>query len=242
MLGWKLFSHSVRMVLVNWPHALKISVPLILCNVAAFLLAGQAILSGIDVANPGEGAGGLLLALPLILIGSLWTIVAWHRFILLEEYPKTIPPLRFGRILSYFGTSFVLGLLIGLLLMIGLGVGALIAGVAPILFVILTFVMTILGIWVFYRLSPVLPASAIEKPTTMREAWESTGAMSGATLIAAALTFVLSFVLAFASELLAVAIPATALASGVASNCLLTLVGASLLTTIYGVAVEKRAL
>ena len=37
-------------------------------------------------------------------------------------------------------------------------------------------------------------------------------------------------------------IPATALAANVATSCLVTLVGASLLTTIYGVAIEKREL
>lgn len=242
MLGWKLFSHSLRMVLVNWPHAIKISIPLIASYVIAFVLAGDAAVSGFGSEDMQSISGAALLSIFLIMIGTFWTVVAWHRFVLSEEYPAILPPFRFDRILAYLFSSILIGLLIGVFGGVLIGFSALVSGGFPPLFFLLGFVAFTLMIWAFYRLSPVLPAAALGTRMTMKEAWDATGVLSFGTLIAAALSFVFSVILSLIAELLATIIPATALASGVAASCIVTLVGASLLTTIYGVAIEKRAL
>ena len=242
MLGWKLFSHSLRMVLVNWPHALKISAPLIAAYVIGFLFAGEAVFMNFDPNNPETISGMALGFFLLILIATFWTVVAWHRFVLIEEYPAVLPPFHFDRILSYIFSSILLGLLVAVLGGILIGFSALIAAAVPALFLIISFAALILMIWAFYRLSPVLPAAALGTRMTMREAWDATGVLSFETLIAAAISFGFSLLLGLAAATLAAIIPPTALASSIAVNCVVTLVGASLLTTIYGVAIEKRTL
>ncbi|WP_299349085.1 hypothetical protein [uncultured Shimia sp.] len=242
MSGWKLFVHSVRMVMVNWPHAIRVSVPLIVCYVAGFLLIGDIMVQDLEPGVPPEDLGPIFGMVLLIVIGSIWTVVAWHRFVLLEEFPNAVPTFHGGRILSYIAISLLLALVIGVLSGVLLFVGALFGQAIPALMLGVTAIAMIFGIWVFYRLSPILPATAVGSTLTFRQAWEATAPLSTTVMIAAALTFAVSFVLSIVQGALTGMVPAIGLSSAIAANCFMTLIGASLLTTIYGVSIENREL
>ncbi|GAB1378068.1 hypothetical protein [Pararhodobacter aggregans] len=248
MQGLAIFIHAVRMVLGNLGQALRIGGVALAVMVALTLSLG---------ATPEAGAAPSVAAIVLdvarIIVG-LWVVVAWHRFILLEEAPGAFLPAWNGAaIWGYFKAGFVLGLIIALLfiplmLIAGLvvfpllGAGAdaaspgLVAG-------LVAFVVTLLpAIYVFYRLSPVLPGAAIERPLTLREAWYQTGT-SGAAFITLALASLLAgwALDALIPALAQVSVPLALIWSAV-TQWLVFLVGASILTTLYGHYIEKREL
>ncbi|SLN33610.1 hypothetical protein ROG8370_01370 [Roseovarius gaetbuli] len=208
MKAWTIFTHSLKMIFGNLPQVMKITLVPALIGFA-FLIGFMAILgisanqftvleSGPGAISTGAFLGAILLLLILLMVG-LWPIVAWHRFILLAEYPKGwIPTLRFDRILSYAGHAILLGLVaFALVLPIGMimGVTASAAPVAGTVFVLL--VVLAVNVIVF-RLSPILPAAAIGRPLRMKEAWEATKGADGTLLLLLIILSVFQFILQFA--------------------------------------------
>ncbi|SFL78830.1 hypothetical protein [Shimia aestuarii] len=238
----ELFKHSLRLVVGNWQTSLRLSTPLVVIMVLGLVLVGPEFFvqepdpSGRTEVSPTSGLLQLLLA-----VSALWVAVAWHRFILLEEYPTgAVPAFHGGRMLAYFWRALLMGLTVGLgAVLIITGVWLVLFWAAPVA-VLITIFVGIGTSWAFYRLSPILPGAAIEKPLKMGQAWQATKPLSGAILATMFLFVVSIVVLVFAGALVAGVIPLLGGLVLLGINWLYIMLGISILTTIYGIAVEKR--
>lgn len=245
MAAWRIFIHSVQMIFNNLPQVVRIVlVPMGIgiAVIALFAVLGVSM-DGTDAegATGGQIAGLILLA--IVLIGlALWVIVAWHRFILLAEYPQGwVPMLRTDRMLSYIGHSLWLGLvMMGLMLPLFLVVGV-IGGLAPLIVTIVSVVVIVAANVVFFRLSTMLPAAAIGQPLTLKEAWTATEGSSVTILILVLILGAAQFALQLLLGLLLLA-PVIGAVLMVLGTVVSGLVNISVLTTLYGYYIEKRAL
>lgn len=247
-----MFVHSVRLVLNDWRNALKITGLLYLIYAVPTLLLG---LLFPPPAQPEQAMGAALSAAPaglltviLAVVAFVWIAVAWHRYILLDEIPAgQFPAFNGQRMLSYagysigigiigFALSFVLTAIIGIVTIPLLGmVGAFITGVIGLAAVLI----------VGYRLAPLLPASAIDKPLTISQAWEATNGANVPIIILAVLSAVAALVIDIPAFILAMAGPIggfLALLWTLATGWVKMLVGVSILTTLYGHYVERRSI
>ncbi|MGR3623183.1 hypothetical protein [Pseudophaeobacter sp.] len=239
-MGWKIFSHSVFLLNHNLKDALRISSPLIVAMVLNLVLGGAMAIDNLEIGQSPNTGANLLLQL-LTGIAGLWVAVAWHRFVLLEEHGGSLPNFHGARMLSYFFVILLMTVVLAV-------VGAVAGGVAGMLFGSFTplFLVVLLGIavsamWIFYRLSPLLPAAALGKSMGVKQAWEATSRISGAVLAAALLLIFFSLLSGAAAAL--VMFQVSVLIGVVMIGVLqwaYTMVGISILTTIYGIAIEGR--
>ena len=150
----------------DWRNALRISGILYLVYavptlVLTLLFPVPTQPADLAAAGGGVAATGLITGI-LYLVAFLWLAVAWHRYILLDEMPTgLLPEFNGSRMLSYFGYSLLIGLvLIGLAIVMGIItgiVGAVIGQLAIVIVLVFYFLMLIAS----YRLSPMLPAAAV---------------------------------------------------------------------------------
>ncbi|CUH86526.1 hypothetical protein PH5382_00439 [Phaeobacter sp. CECT 5382] len=240
MTGWKIFSHSVFLLNHNLKDAIRISSPLIVTMILSLVIGGAIT---VDNLESGATANEPLSVLLQILTGvaGLWVAVAWHRFVLLEEHGGSLPTFHGRRMLSYF---FVILLLTVMLALVAGGAGALagiVFGVATPLFAVAVFVVLVAVLWAFYRLSPMLPAAALGRPLGPAQAWAETTELSGAILVTGLSLIVVSLFCAAVAALIMfqVSILIGVILFGVLQWAY-TMVGISILTTIYGIAIEGR--
>ncbi|PIE12812.1 MAG: hypothetical protein CSA68_12345 [Rhodobacterales bacterium] len=235
------------MVFNNLTAAFRISLLLYLVQVAvgvyfshnygAVLVAMQMSASmGVPMAAPD----GFWLALGLMIlvntVTGLWIAISWHRYILLQENDGgVIPAFHGGALLSYFGKSLGLGVLLGLAyVLIGLALGQFF-GIA----LVQLGVFAVL-IYVFYRLALVLPAVAIGQSMSLSQSWEKTAEASG--VIAQLSLIAIGFIVLTQIPQMLDSAP-TSVISMIYSYVLgwiIMMVASSVLTTLYGVYVEGR--
>lgn len=256
MQGVSIFLHAVMMVLNNIGTALRISGVLMLAQFALTIALGaQANYVVADMgADPGatlpsvEGFAGFVVVFITQMLIALWIVVAWHRFILREEAPSGyFPALNTGAMVSYAIASIIAFLVVLPVIIVMSILGALVAspflipGGAVFVGVFLLFIIVALpAIYVFYRISPILPSAALQERLPLREAWYATGT-SGASFIVMAVVSGLAWWIA--------GLPGQMLGNSFAGfvwsfalQWLVMLIGASIVTTIYGHYVEKRPL
>ncbi len=263
MLGLKIFLHAVRMVLGNLGAAIRISLPILAVWPAAsayeFIKFGS--IAGLNEWAAGIEASGSLAApagfWPVIIvfmvfgiIAFLWTATAWHRFILLEEYPGAMGA-RFnaGAVGRYFAAGLLVTFIV-ILIAIALGfiagfLGAILtrAGVNRTLVVaIITIVLYVPLLIIAYRLSLILPSSALGPRIAIGEAWSATANASGTVLILAIVSVAVSALLNWLTAMLLVAAPVAGFVLQLIVQWGLVMVGVSILTTIYGLFIQKRSL
>lgn len=247
VIGWKLFIHSVNMVLHNIPQLLRIFlVPALIALAIAYLAIGG--LLG-DVGLQARGFDGDMffsvlwrivgLWLVIGLIGA-WTVVAWHRYVLLEEYPQGwIPALHkaemgnyilgliklfligilFYSVLAFIGPAFVQSLgMVGLYLLLAAG--------------------GLIAIFMF-RFALVLPAAALGKPIGVSESSALTTGAFGTLFVLGVCLFGLQLVAELILFLVADAV-LIAMVLDIAFSVVLAVLNISALTTLYGYYVEKR--
>src|SRR5258708_3920572 len=133
-----------------------------------------AILIGAEIVAWLVGGGGwfgMILALLVqaggfAVFGTVF-IVRWHRFILLgETTPESLFP-------PGWGTFFLTAVKIGLLAFVGVLVLVLIAAVPPHFLTVLIAIAGYIALaFAAARLSLVFPAAAIERPISLRQAWD----------------------------------------------------------------------
>jgi hypothetical protein len=254
MFGIDIFIHAVRMVLNNLPAAIRLSGALMAVQlIVAWVFAGGHVALGSDVGmlvNTGRVSGfGAFVVFVVSFVASLWIAVAWHRFILLEEAPGGVVPPFNG---AAFGSYFVAGLIFAAILIAVAIPVSLLAGVLlfplmmagsgqPGFFGALLFgaLVYLPMAYVGYRISPILPSAAVGARMALKDAWYATGT-SGAAFVVLTLVSVLASVIIQA--------PGGWLGWPLGPIWLFlvqwatVLVGASILTTIYGHYVEKRPL
>lgn len=253
MKGLRIFTHSVKLVFGNFGMALRISGVLYLGGGLLMFLAvvvGYVRLEQAGLAGKGAPWGWLILGVAIFSFCFLWIAVTWHRYILLNEVPTGLVP-RFngGAILAYFGRGLLVSIAV---LLTGLVVGfagVVCTGIATHLFPAGAgmLVMIVPGVLFFtvillvaYRLAPMLPAAALRADLPMAEAWRRTSGNWGSLLILALVSALFNVVLEIPQRFL---LPNMAGAVwSVLTVWVETMVGVSILTTLYGHFVEGREL
>jgi hypothetical protein len=252
MTGWKIFSHSARMVSDNLIDAFRISFLLYIVQVAINVwfngkFGDYLIALHTDPALPAPQGFWMAWSVTMVVvtISGFWIAVGWHRFVLVQEVPGTVlPPLHGNLVVSYLVSSIAIGILIALVA----GVGVLVLGFAFSTIAggagALLAIITVVGysVYLFYRWGLVLPSAALGKPMKMKESWDNTVLASGViwqlAVIAVGMT-----ALVMAPGLLNV--DPFSLVNEVYTyvlNWILMMVGISVLTTLYGVYFEGRDL
>ncbi|SFB05138.1 hypothetical protein SAMN05421688_2567 [Poseidonocella pacifica] len=255
--AFAIFKHGLRMLLRNLGPAFRISLPLVVVSLVAGLY-GQTLDQG---PGPHPEANTLtiwsiLLIIPYV-IATLWTGVAWHRFVLLEETQTGfLPPFDGGRILSYFLKSLQVWIV---------GVGATIAAVIAItLFTALIasgggfgifdldrfgpgaialFVIAMFGVfWAMQRFLLVLPAAAVGHPFGLRDSWNVTRPYIFTILGVLVLQCLLSILLSAIVIGFILVAPALGFLQSAILEWFNTMFILSLITTFYGICVEERDL
>lgn len=245
MKGYQIFLHSVKQVFGNFGAAVRISGLLFLAQVFATLFFGRAaMMSGMQGAMTMP-RGGMLLLFIVTLITSLWIAVAWHRFILRVEEPKAIVPAFHGqRMLAYLGYSLLLMIVVAIpAVALGALGGAIVSAGGQNLLTSLAAMLIVLVpvLLISLRLCPVLPAAALGEPLGLRGAWDATRGATVDFLVLAVVASVASFVVDLPMFLFMGFMP-LAMGWALAAAWIKMLVGASILTTVYGHYVERRPL
>ena len=272
-MAFAMMSHAVRMLWANLGNAARVSVlPLLLMYVFIFVvltfyvmtdetivafLEGYAELGGLDPSNPPpeitapELPG---LTAMMVVIGFLfmfivmafmaWIAIAWHRFILLEEYPEGwLPSFRWDDIVEYVWKLILLSFVYAFIALvplvtfaiIGAGMGGAGIGLSAISVVLLLPVF----MWLSFRLSIVLPSAAVSRRMALGEAWRVTEPYSGTIFWFGVVYLGVIIVIQLALGLLGI-IPVVGAIASLFGSWFTTILGFSALTTVYGVAVEGR--
>ena len=259
--GFEMFTHAIRMVFGNFAEALKLSaIPYLLTIAAGLAIAGT--LGSTDLAFPAPsdpsdpsgtvpqdsatqdpGGAALMLGLLLIVLDVIalcWIAVGWHRFILKSEYPEgPVPAWHGAEIRGYLWKSILLGLIFVLFMIPAILLIALMSGSAPTTFIAIGAVM--IGFYVVsLRLGLVLPAAAIGSQQTFGWSGRTTQPYNLAIVTLAVLSVAVYLILGAVAGAVALGSPMLALIVQAAFDWLILMIGVSLLTTVYGVAVEGR--
>ncbi|MCG7520428.1 hypothetical protein [Ruegeria sp. Ofav3-42] len=217
---------------------------------ALFLVSGiplEAFEESAGDLPPGTSTGGIFLfvlgLIAVIFVTVFWIAVSWHRFILLEEYPRGIfPTFRFDRILAYLGRVLMLGLLFAIAwLPMGL-VLAMLSKSLTILSIIVVAVYLVYLVVCFYRLSIILPAAAIGEPITIGSAWNSTTGIASSILVLIVVAFLFQVLVQLVFTVLAFIPVLGILLTVFFGTLILPMINVSIMTTMYGVFIEKREL
>jgi hypothetical protein len=250
-MGWQIVKHSFLMLWRNLSDALKVSVGPV---VIAVLVSGIALtVSGITPEMvvfgmttgelPASAMLGVLFVLLVMVFAFAWIAVSWHRFVLLEEYPGLLPSIGNRPIWPYAGMSILLAMAMLLALLPALFVAAMIGNIAGQGAVVSALLGIAVGVYFTYlwlRTALVLPALSVGHPLKISEAWRITGQLSAPILQAAAIVVTInvlgsSLIGAVSGGVIGVVIETT-------FSWVTLMAGTSVLTTLYGVLIEKREL
>lgn len=252
-MAWKLILHSFNMIFGNLAEALKVSVGPILIGLLLIGISFFGLGLNFDFisqmeqgrsSNAGAALMFVLLAIVIFTVVLAWIAVAWHRFVLLEQYPGMLPAFKGQPIGAYIGKTLVLSLPVALVAFaFAFVIGFLTAvtasmGVAIFLGVALGFAVS----YLWLRIGLVLPATALREPLKVSESIAATKPMSGTifgvSVILAILNFLISLIIGQVYNFAGI----IAFVLDVAVNWVFIMVGISILTTLYGHLIEKRPL
>lgn len=260
-MGGRIVQHAFGMIFRNLAESLKILLgPSLIALAVFYLLLGSAGVSLGQFAAAMQMGGAmspeLAAAAPFLLIGMVlyflifcWIAVAWHRFVLLEEYPGLLPPLPAGVVAHYAWRSFGLAMLmtvgsIPVLLVLGMALGPMMmngamGGVVELLFGV---IVTTLFTYFWFRLAIVLPATSLGEPLSLREGWGASGRLSGPILNTAFIMSLVNLVLSLVVGIIASVSVQLAQLINLGGTLVILLAGVSVLTTLYGHLIEGREL
>ena len=252
-MGVNLFMHSVRLVLGDWRNALRVTGLLYLIYAIPALVLGLLFPVNTTVQSPEQAMAAMSSFAPVGIITGLlmaavyvWLAVTWHRYILLDEQPSgQLPAFHQSEMLAYAGNAILLWL-ISLVVFIVVGlVTSPLAFLGPIGAILIGVVVLAVALIVGYRLGLVLPSRAVGQRLTFGEAWAATKGQNGTVLVLAVVSAIAAVVINIPAMVLAVipgigGILATIWQLG--TGWVTLVVGVSILTTLYGVFVEKRSI
>ncbi len=252
MQSWKIFTHSLGMVFNNLGAALRISLVLYLIQAAVsvyYAITFSDYLTAIStghMAPPPQGAliPGLLVLVTSILV-PIWVAVAWHRYILLEEISGAVIPAFHGpQTMAYLGKTILIGLLV---IIGGMAIGMVLGFVFAAVFGQMgamagILLMLLFMIYISYRVGLVLPAAALGKSMTFGESLDTTSADKGAILGLALITAGFAILMQVPSYFNSDPASIIGIVYSQVIGWIAMMVGVSVLTTLYGMYVEKREL
>lgn len=253
MAGWKLLTHSIRMVFWDLKASLRISGLLYAAIMVAqyFVLKSEIALATIGNTGVVPSIGLILLSVIVSLVASLWIAVAWHRYVLEDENNGAIlPAFHSDKLLSYFGVSLLIGVIIIiptllLIAVVSLLLFPMIDVSGPNSLHLMSLILSLALIPVLYafnRLSAALPAVAVGKDLSFKQAWAATGNFSGAIWHLSILEMVAYAGLTAVGGVVFPETLTSLMLQSLVFGWIGTMVGVSILTTIYGVAIEGREL
>lgn len=238
------FVHSVSMIFADFGASLRatsqgLAVAAIALVIIAFMLSG----SPANTTDP-SGVWRLLAMNCVMLVGLAIMIAAWHRYVLLpeEERGDGFTP-SIGIVLGYLGRSILLALVVSLVSVpfFLIAASAIGGGGSSIMLELVTLPLNIALGWLLLRWSLILPACAIGRKLSVRDSWNATeplsGTIFGLTVLLAGLGLAMNLIL---KALLPLNVAGEVI--GIAASLLFALVSASVLTTLYGIAIEGRSI
>ncbi|KUP94837.1 hypothetical protein [Tritonibacter horizontis] len=251
MTSWSLFKHAIKMLVRNWKDVLRIFLVPTLISVGIVGFAAQrtgvfTMVMEAPIPNTTEPAGFLgtiLVSAIIVFLVFIWSVVAWHRYVLNEEpVVGFIPPLRMKRIGAYVLQVILISLLVVLSMIPVMIVLVALMAVMGSAFRTFSFIfepgLTLFPAWVFLRLSVSLPHVATGKPSmSLLQGWKATSGAFGPVIGLALITVVMQFVAESVAFLLAGPL---AVIWTLGAGLILGLIQVSILTTLYGYYVEKR--
>jgi hypothetical protein len=252
-MGFRIFLHSVRLVFSQLNAAFRISGLLYILTIVLTALVFLFLPRNPDGQQPVMAqylpAFAAFAVVGLIsLVLYLWTAVSWHRFVLLDELPEgRVPPFRGDRVLAYFGRGLqvaLIGMVVVFISSMVLGALMALTNNSPVVAILTMLIVLSIGLVIAYRLAPVFPGAAIGQPLGIGAAWAATRGASGTIIVLAIVSAIASIVIDLPANLLNL-LPA-GMWLGFIWVCITgwvkLMVGASILTTLYGVYVEKRSI
>jgi hypothetical protein len=255
-VAWNIVRHAFVIVFGNLKEALRASlVPfLILIGVLFVLMTtlGLPVYQDALVTPPIGQESSIALAgfisIPLYMFIFAWVAVTWHRYILLEEYPATVPAVANRPIGAYIGRTLMMTLqLVLVMIPVMLLVIPFIGNAGTLMLntgsgLIFSIVIGSILSFFWLRIGVSLPAVAVGKPMSSREAWTETKPVWQTILGASVIMVALNLAVTLAFSLLFTGIPLISYVLSVAMQWVTMMVGVSVLTTIYGHVVEGRPL
>lgn len=253
-MGWRIVRHSFILLSRNFSDALRVSIGPLLIGGALIYVAlsvmgtspQSILLSPQSSDDAGAAALVVLFALLIGLFVLSWIAVAWHRFILKEEYPGLIPTLNSAHVLPYIGRSIVLALLMTVILLPVAAVAGVVLSALGLINsalagLVIGFAMGLFFTFVWLRVALVLPATAINEPISIREAWTLSNPASSDILSASVILVGLNIVVGAVLEIFfGPTLMGFIVNLGVSWVTLM--IGTSVLTTLYGHLVQGRPL
>lgn len=247
--GYQLLRHAVQQVFGNLGSAARLTLLLAVIPTLFFAMTNPALLTGgADPTRPFDPAlvnwGAALFGVALSVLCWCWAAVAWHRFVLLEEYPGgALPPWNGPRILSYFGRTVLVTAVVAFAAFgLSIALGVMVTITRSMLLAATLGVGLVIGIsWVGTRIGLILPAAAIGAPLRISESWAATAPVSGHILVPIVVIALVAGVVSQAIVLaLGAGLPAALIGLGV--FWIQLLINLALMTTLYGNLVEGRQL
>lgn len=250
------FNHVLRSTINNLGVAWHLSWPWMIVIMPLNILAG---IYGFSFAPDAVAPSGEVMALTmLIALVTMFAFasiaVSWHRYILLDEMPQGLARLRADNtVWRYFGNTILIVLILFAALLPPMMVAGLIfslMGNAGVILALPIYVAAfVLGISFFYRMSVKLPAVALERRDFgLKEALAATGGNTARLLGLAALFFIAVMGMALMLGMIAWLMEKTgvdfalflSLAIQIVFNWIITIMGVTLLTSLYGFFAEQR--
>lgn len=242
--GWLIFKHALRQVTGNLGPALRVSllpfVGMILLSAVVVLALMATAYSGTEPTALAVFAAVIAVLAYMLMLGTI--AVNWHRFVLLNEPIGWLPSLRFNRIGAYLW-RYVLVFLLCALAGVGLAIpaGLLSSGGSALAIGLFVVLMVVILMPLFLRLSASLPGAAVDGGQGIQASWAATAGET-VTFLALSLIFLVFLLLTGIAAQVVGMIPVLGLLAQIAFNWFSTMLGLSVLTTIYGHYVEKRPL
>lgn len=239
MKGLQIFTHSVRQVLGNLVPALQVSAVLFgVQQVFVMLLGGRG-----SADNMVLGIVGLIV----ILATSMWIAVGWHRYVLLNEQPSIVPQMHMDRLVAYL----IKMVIIIVILIIPAILTTLVLGpLAPKLamsggmftVVLVSSLITVPVFALFLMFSPALPGTAVSGQSGLNAAFNATKGDWVQMVVLAAAVMLLQAAVALLSLYVFSKIPMGMMVWNIVGGWFVSMVGISVITTLYGHYIENRAL
>ncbi len=260
MLGIKLVIHAIKMLFRNPWVTLRLTVfPLVIGWALALFVVSLFSSVGLNevltrgvVPKLEPGLGGLLvgwLAMFIVFATMFWAAKSWHRFVLLGDPPGRLLP-RNSRAfaLSYIWAVIRLALVWTVL---RISIVFLIASLMPPLdlnspsgSISLTielpplfYFLTLLLYALTLRIGLVLPGAAVGKPISLMQSWQFTKGITLSILVVTLILFGLDFLIESSFVKAHLNLPLFFVLFWFSYTLVI-----SILTTLYGVCVEKREL
>lgn len=251
MLGLNLIIHALKMLFHDFWMLVRLTfLPLSIGFAILFGMVFTMSAAGVFDFNPGEtGSGGpdgrvvlaAILGAVIFAFTFFWAAVGWHRYVLLGETPAgLVPSPNLAMINFYFWASvrlvlMLLVLMIPVLLLIFLLMGSF--GMDLATGRVLTFLLMVPVSAVLFRLAVVLPGAAVGKPMSLGDGWQATSGHFSTFIVVALASMAINQLsgIAFGGGIAGLII-------GAVLSWLSLVVGISVLTTLYGYFVERRAL